>query len=223
MPPSHRDGTREGARTLALLERLRLAASTGIKRSGIESVPLARLSAVLSLFVVGDLVLMRACHIPGDAYTHPVIAVALARHLFSLGPASIAVLFGLVLLIGAGLWRRSFGPTWDALDGGRRLRALCLVTCLILTWAYATYAFNYVAGQGHLVDRLLLILLIPLVWWRPAFLVPYLLVLLPVIWQFDAPIGGFSWSEPALLTRLLILVGAAYAVQTLAGRLRTGD
>ena len=36
----------------------------------------------------------------------------------------------------------------------------------ILAWKFSTYGFNLYYGQGHVIDRLLLVFLFVLIWFR---------------------------------------------------------
>ena len=182
-----------------------------------------RVGGLLALFVLAEAALMRLTRLPEASYGAPILSAELVRKLFSLEPVPTVVLVTLTAAILFGVRKRSLGPRWQVFSHGRQVRTLVIIIAAILSWAYSTYDYNYYVEQAHLLDRSLLILLLPLLFWRPVFLAPYLLVLLTVIWQFNEPIGGFSWSEPILLVRALILMGAAYVLRGYGVRLPSSE
>lgn len=182
-----------------------------------------RVGGLLALFVLAEVGLMRLTRLPADSYEAPILSVELVRKLFSIEPVPILALVTLGLGILFGIRNRSLGPRWQVFARGLQFRALVMILATVLSWTYSTYDYNYYVEQAHALDRALLVLLLPLLVWRPVFLAPYLLVLLTVVWQFNEPIGGFSWSEPILLIRALILTGAAYVLRVLGIRLPSSD
>jgi hypothetical protein len=87
---------------------------------------------------------------------------------------------------------------------------------MTLAWAGVGYAYNAWYGQAHTADRLLLALCAVLVWWRPAFVLPFLLVFWPIVHQFDAPSLGFSVlvAEFRPVAHVLTVFVAVLIVQT---------
>lgn len=114
-----------------------------------------------------------------------------------------AVLFVLVIT-------KSYRLKWTDFESGRAFRAFALVLAAVLAWKFSTYGFNLYYGRWHTLDRVALILLLPLIWWRPVALVPFLVVVVAVQRQFYYPVDGYSWAVESLpLQALLLLVVAA--------------
>jgi hypothetical protein len=167
--------------------------------------------------------LMRITHLREEAFAQPVLAVALAERLAGAGIPGLLVLCGLAGLVAIAAWKRSLGPRWTDLEHGARLRLLIVAQAGVLAWMYASYDYNFYLDRSHAVDRLLLIAAVPLIAWRPVVTPVFLAALLPVIWQFTVPIGGFSWAVPILPLRGLFLFCALGVLRTVTTRIRTTD
>lgn len=63
-------------------------------------------------------------------------------------------------------------PTWDSWRHGRSLRWLIMMWLIPLAWAGSTFGYNIYMGQGHFLDRLLLVMLTALSW-RSPLAVPF--------------------------------------------------
>lgn len=184
---------------------------------------LLRIGVLVVLTVGLERWLLRLTHLPEQGYTGPVILFAFLRRLVSGEPqAAITVLAGFVA--GAAAIRyRSFGPRWADFENGARLRLLVVVIAALLAWIFATYDYNFYYGRAHGADRLALLALAALVYWRPVMVLPFATVLFAVAWQFTYPIEGWSWAAPILLVRALLLFAAFWLVRLLSGRARTAD
>ena len=95
---------------------------------------------------------------------------------------------------------------WRIFQHSRSLRLFVTAVAVILTWIYATYSINVYYNQSHWIDRVLLILLCLGVYWRPIFVVPFLLVAVAIISQFNYPLQvGFDRPTDNLLLYTLLL------------------
>lgn len=182
-----------------------------------------RVGAMLALAVVAEMWLMRLTHLPQASYSRRMLAAELVAAPVSGNRVLLATLLGLLAAAAAAAHTRSLGARWQHFEHGSHLRGLIVLVAAVLAWAYATYGYNFFLGQGHDLDRFLLLALVPLLAWRPVFVFAFLVVLLPILWQFGYPIGGFSWAAPMLLIRVLILFGAFWVVRTLTDHARTAD
>ena len=72
--------------------------------------------------------------------------------------------------------------SWQMLEHGTVLRIFILFLAFVVAWPFVTYGYNYYFGQGHYLDRLVIALLLPLIWWRPVFVFPFLLLIYTVMW-----------------------------------------
>lgn len=169
----------------------------------------ARVSGVgilVIVFVVVGRLVERFGELPDSAYLAPAIALSLARRLLEFDLASIGVICLLVLTAaGLGLNQSAF-PRWTDFEHGARLRLFALIVVGLLAWYFSTYATNLYFDRAHVLDRLALILLVPVVYWRPIALFPFLLLLMGIMHQFAHPIGQWGWTEPSLLARILVVV-----------------
>lgn len=173
--------------------------------------------ALVVLYMILERVLHASGLLPAAHYEQPVLFIEAGRHLLGR-----PLLLGLLLVGGGflGLRYRVHRLRWEELgaDEGRSLRLLVVLCAFLLAWTYATYPFNFYFDRGHYVDRLLLVVLLPAIYWRPVFVFPFLFVFFPIIHQFSLPIGGFAWTIPILPARVLILFAAAIILHLLTGR-----
>ncbi|MEZ5039497.1 MAG: hypothetical protein R2828_06385 [Saprospiraceae bacterium] len=159
-----------------------------------------RVGIIIGIYFVVDRLLMHLSNLPLGCYEEPFIFWGMLRGAFG----TWFVFPTVFLLVLAIVFHRQLSDQWMNIEGGRWLRLLITLAAGILAWSFATYDFNLYFNQGHYVDRILLLAFVLLIYWRPAFVLPFLLLLLPVIWQFTALIG-YSWAAPFLLLRILVL------------------
>ncbi len=196
---------------MAPSQRQRLSSDSQIaEKEHWAAVPLRIGSLVAGLYlterIVGRFARQAASRREGGSMVESI-----ASTLVTLDPASLAI--GTFVIVGCvvAIARRSLGPTWSDLGLEGRARLFLLVVAAILSWFFATSDFDHFGGNLNAIDRMLLIALVPMIWHRPAFIVPHLLLAWSTMLSVDVPIGGASWSEPVMLIRILALV-PAYAV-----------
>lgn len=148
---------------------------------------------------------MRATHLDFESFKAPFIYGEFLKTSFQ-SWRLIPLLVTAILVV---IFRHKLLDSWSKLAYGSSLRLLVVVATAILAWEYATYDFNLYFNQSHFLDRSLLLLFIPLIWWRPVFVLPFLTVVIPMIWQFTFLIG-FSWTASYLLLRISILFVACF-------------
>lgn len=102
--------------------------------------------------------------------------------------------------------------SWSALEHGRGLRILVMLSVLTLTWAFVSYGFNYYYNQPHYLDRLLLVILAILVYINPIFAIPFVMIAYVISSQFMFPIG-FSYTDKQILFEFIALFGCFIAVR----------
>lgn len=164
-----------------------------------------RVGFIIGIYLILDRLLMRATHLGFESFKAPFIYGEFLKTSFQ-SWRLIPLLVTAILVV---IFRHKLLDSWSKLAYGSSLRWLVVVATAILAWEYATYDFNLYFNQAHFLDRSLLLLFIPLIWWRPVFALPFLTVVLPMIWQFTFLIG-FSWTASYLLLRISILFVACF-------------
>ena len=194
---------------------------------------LIRTSALLIFYTILDRLVREAGHLPQASYGQPIILIELSKRLLGLllKPFSFFWLVP-ILLLGIFLsvrysWLqkcyRRLWPGWSIFEFDTTLRRFITLIAFILAWSFATYDYNYFFNQGHYLDRVLLLSLVPLIYWQPVFVFPFTLLVVSIIGQFAYPMGGYSWAEPNLLIQLLNLFLAMFLLYVLIGYRRTTD
>lgn len=188
---------------------------------------LLRVVALCVAYLPVEWVAMRGYALPAGSYEGPLIFAGMLRGLwpFSLASAADAALGaawlgGLALLAARG---RELLCAWSELDHGRDLRPLVMVCVGVSAWAFSTYDTNLYFGRGHGLDRALLVALVPLVWWRPVFLVPFVLEAVAVMGQFQHPLGGYHPTHVILPLRILFVGVAALGLHAVGLPVRCRD
>ncbi len=136
-------------------------------------------------------------------------AVLLVRAAAANAPAAIVllVLFGTALVVR----RAELLARWSKLEHGRDLQLLLAPVVFLLVWRAATYDYNYLADQWHVIDRLLLVGFGVGVVVRPVFLFPLAAQLRVINQQLFIPTGASSTQNMAdLIVMVLLGVGAAH-------------
>ncbi|MEZ5066040.1 MAG: hypothetical protein R3B81_15010 [bacterium] len=174
-------------------------------------------AAMLAIFLPLDRWLYLSTRLSAEEIAAPVLLPQAMRGM--IGPLALIA----VALAALAVWRPALLAGWNRLEHGGRLRAFVAVVLFVLAWDFSTYEPNHWVGQVHAVDRLLLLAFAAAALFRPLFLLPFLLVLYPIIWQFDVPLGAHMWGIELSATRLLILFLAAWVVTAITGKRRADD
>ncbi|MEM9611728.1 MAG: hypothetical protein AAGA59_02210 [Actinomycetota bacterium] len=147
---------------------------------------------------------------------------------FSLVVSSIAGRWWLYLAVGAvfaaGLVLRPerMLARWSDLDHGRTLQLMMLPLIVLLGWKGGFYAFNFFAGEIHLLDRLLAVALAVGAWYRPILLLAFVTQLRVINEQLLFPFGTISVETiDDYLLIPLIACAAGHALYVLTGRRST--
>ena len=180
---------------------------------------LVRTGTVLLLYVLVDRSLIHIARLPEASYERPFILLETLK--VQLEGFRLLLLVPIFLLF---WWKwRALWERWSAIDGGRNWRPFLVLAAALLAWSFSTYDYNLYFDQGHYFDRALLLVLVSLFWWRPLFVFPFLVVLLPIIGQFYYPLGGYSWTALLLPVRILMLFGATWLLRVLSGYWKVTD
>ena len=183
----------------------------GLMRGDIQGrfvslLPILMLAAVFSVL---NRWFLQPWQLSEAGYRQAVILVATLRDLLDPSPRSLLVAcVCIVLCVGS----RSSRARWNEIQGSVIARPIVIVSVFLLAWIYSTYPYNHYFQRAHAIDRLLLWLLLGAVIYRPRFVFPFLLVLWPILGQFNVPLGGFSWAIPALPARIVLLFAASLLI-----------
>ena len=171
-----------------------------------------RVGTLMGAFLALDWWIGNVSHLPRESYTRSSISVEVLRNF--LHPKTGLPLLAIVTVgFVRPVWFR-----WDELDHDKVLRSFVGLVTVVLAWVFSTYDYNFFFDQSHLADRILLCVLSGLVLWRPVFVLPFVLLVVAIAWQFYFPIGGYSVAQPFLLVRVLILFVAMFFVLAVSRR-----
>jgi hypothetical protein len=197
-----------------LLARFPAAAALGARRPVVLFV--VQSAVLLAVFVALTAVIERATALPPASYFEPLLTVDLLRRV---GPLfAVAALAGVVALSRFG----ALLSPWSSMQHGSAIRNLAVALAAIIAWPFVTMGFNHYFDQAYLADRALLVLLVPLVWWRPVFLLALLPVLYLLMGQIVLPdVGGTVLAHKLQVMRALCIVAAAVLVRAGTGQRST--
>ena len=169
-----------------------------------------RVLVLLAAFIVVDHLVMRMGKLSEASYAQPVLAIELIRH--TSWVLWLGILASIVTLATAG----NLAAPWRSFSGGRGLRVFVVAVAFILVWPFASAGYNYYLGQGHIIDRLLLIAMLVALWWRALFVLPLLCMLAVMLWQLVVPqLGGSVLAHKLFVFDVLCLFAATVIVQGL--------
>lgn len=178
---------------------------------------LALVLATFALFtVVEHLARATAVVTAADLGRPSLLVAAASQRWWALVPLAVGAVAAAVLRP-----RRLLAP-WGELEQGRALRWFAGVLVVLLTWQASCYPYNWLAGRLHGADRLVVVALAAAALARPAFLVPFAVVVRIVAEQFllpfDTPAGR---NIDDLLVLVVLAVAAGHLVYLITGRNRT--
>lgn len=158
-------------------------------------------------------VFLQYTRLPENAYTQWSIGAQLVLN-------SNILLTGAVLVGAAVLcWRGALLARWQVLPQGRQLCVFVVLLQLVLTYPFVSYGYNHYFDQAHLLDRIVLLLLALATINRPAFVFPFIGLLMAMIWQFAEPgLGGSIFAHKLQVVYPLILFAAAWLVYAVTRR-----
>jgi len=97
--------------------------------------------------------------------------------------AAIALLIVTALSVTTGAWKIN----WHQFEFGRQLRKFILLLATVMVWFVVTLDHNAYFNQGFFADRLILLTVLALFFWRPIFIFPLLIVTYMLFWQLAEP------------------------------------
>ena len=151
-----------------------------------------------------------------DLRRFSLVAAAVANRRWLVAAATMSAVAAIALRPGRML------TAWSGLEHGRALRWLAGSLIVVLAWSSALYQYNWVADRTHGFDRALVVALAVAAIARPAFLVPFVIVVRVVNEQFLFPFGTTAARNvDDLLLMVLLVIAAAHLLFVVTGRNRT--
>ena len=170
---------------------------------------------VLLAYVVLDRILHQISFLPESHYFGSSISWALIENLVS----KPLLAGGLVLLIVVLCWlKMAVWQAWRASGFDKGLHFFLTFVAFLLAWYFSTYDYNAYYDQAHIWDRLLLLILVPLIFYRPVFILPFLMLVLAIMLQFKYPLGNYSGAQQYVLIKLLMLAFCTWVVAVVSKR-----
>ena len=176
-----------------------------------------RISIFVGLFTLSYRALLSVTHLPVASYGESILVFELLQHL---GPLLVAVVVALTALL---IRYGNLLIPWSAIEHGREIRFTIVFLAALVAWPFCTYGYNLYFDQGHYFDRFLLAALVPLIFVRPAFVFPYLVVIFTIGWQFDQPLGDLLWAHKLQVIHIITLFATFLGVSVITGQRRTQD
>lgn len=179
----------------------------------------ARIVVLLAVFMFVDYFMRRAGDIGADGYARRFLIVGTYERLGGW------VVIGLVLITAVLARYGALLDRWRSLDAGHEIRWFIVFLAAIMAWPFSTYEYNYFFDQGHYLERAAIVLLVPLIYLRPVFLFPFLLLAFSIMWQINEPSLAFGSVFPHKLQVLhvLNLFAAAFLLHAITGARQTKD
>ncbi len=167
---------------------------------------------LLIVFIAVNTFVEHLTKLPASSYYESSLVIELLRRLGWL--LTLTIVAGAVLLARFG----HLLATWDELEFGHNLRVFVIVSASIVAWPLVTAGYNYYFDQGYVADKVTLLALLPLIWWRPAFVYPMLAMAYLLQWQLAEPqIGGSILPHKLQVLRALNVFAAAFFVFAVSG------
>lgn len=106
--------------------------------------------------------------------------------------------------------RKTLTLTWGSLEAGKHIRLIVCTAVFSMAWAHASYPFDYYLNETAWIERLGVLLIAGLVFWRPFYI--FCFVLYPIITHFGEPYLMGHWSIMELPTKIPLLFSAQLLV-----------
>ncbi|GEM_PF-219590 len=178
----------------------------------------ARVSLLLLAYILFERFVSQITHLSESAYQQPWLLWILLKNLeiFKL----VFVIFLSVFLIRYG----NLVASWQVMPSSQLIRGFIVFLASIMAWAFVCQGYNFYFGQTYLMDRLSIFILVPLLWWRPVFIYPFIVLCYLFMWQWVTPaIGGSILAHKLQVIKILNLFAAGWALQGMVGRRRCDD
>jgi hypothetical protein len=108
------------------------------------------------------------------------------------------------------------------LEPGNQLRWFVCLLALGTAWPLTPFDYNYYFGQAYVLDRILLGALVVLLWLRPLFIYPFLLLAFAILSQLAlVELSGSILAHKLQVLHVLNLFGATFLIHAITRSPRT--
>ena len=174
--------------------------------------PIGGVLFLLVVFMTFNTSVERLTRLPTESYFASSLVFEFVRTMS--WPVGLAIVFGVATLARFGLLFES----WDSLEHGRWIRVFVIMLATAIAWPLVTFGHNFYFDQSYFFDKVLLVLLLPLIWWRPAFIFLFIIPAYLLVWQLGEPVlGGTILAHKLQVTRAINVFAAAFLVYALTG------
>ena len=127
------------------------------------------------------------CMLPPDLYARGSSVIGMLEH----RPTLVLLLVGILPLF---VFRKRI--TWEAIDDSLKMRNFMWIIALVIGITFATSSYNYFYDSAFLLDRAVMLALLVLFWFHPAFLFPFVVVVMVFALQIHHPLPEAMWNWP---------------------------
>ncbi len=135
----------------------------------------------VGLYYILDNGIRTVSALPISTYSKPIISFELIKRLFTEKTLFISIPLMLLLLV----FRKSLNLSWHKLEGAMAVRGVVIFMASLLTLCYVTIDVNLYFDYTYTYDRILLVVLVFCIYWRPIFVFPFLLIFIAFTNQFN--------------------------------------
>lgn len=174
--------------------------------------PIVGVLFLLVVFMAFNTSVERLTRLPTESYFASSLVIELLRKIS--WPVGLIIIFSVAVLARFGYLLDS----WDSLEHGRSIRIFVIMLATTIAWPLVTFGHNFYFDQTYFFDKFLLVLLLPLIWWRPAFIFLFIIPAYLLLWHLGEPsLGGSILAHKLQVTRAINVFAAAFLVYTLTG------
>ena len=172
--------------------------------------------STLSAYLLIERLIMRLAKLPHDTYFEPHLTLSVLSNI-----GTIPILIMSTLLIFA--WKNgSLLSRWQAFHQGEAIRYFVLFLAFLIVWPLVTLGYNFYFNQGYSLDRILLLTLFLALWWRPVFILPFLVLAFAMLLQLKQPnLGGSILAHKVQVLNVLIMFAAVFIIHAFSGYRKT--
>jgi hypothetical protein len=171
---------------------------------------------LLLVYIVLESLLKQATQLPQSAYFQTFLTSAI------MGKFGVVKLLALVTILIISWKKGSLLSRWQTFQQSKLIRLFVVFLALSLAWPLVTLGYNFYFDQGYYLDRVLLLILVAALWWRPMFILPFLVVAMTIMWQLKQPnLGGSILAHKMQVFNVLILFAATFLIHVVSGYKKT--